>query len=185
MTDAEILALYRARDERAVAETEKVYQRYCWSIAYGILDDGDDAAECVNDTWLAAWNTIPPHCPEHLPAYLGKLTRNTALKRRRDKNAAKRGGGQLELALDELAECLPAVGTPEDRVLESDLSAALEGFLEGLPKQTRRVFLRRYWFLESVEAIALTMGFSVSKTASILRRTRMKLRDYLIKEGLL
>ena len=185
MTDAEILALYHARDEDAIAETQRLYHRYCYSIAYGILNDEEAAAECVNDTWLAAWNTIPPQCPEHLPAYLGRLTRNTALKRWRERTAVKRGGGQLELALEELADCLPARETPEDRALAGDLSAALDRFLSGLPKHARQVFLRRYWFLEPVEAIALDMGFSLPKTASILRRTRLKLHDYLSKEGFL
>lgn len=185
MTDAEILALYLARDEEAIAETQRIYHRYCYAIAYGILNDGEAADECVNDTWLAAWNTIPPRCPEHFPAYLGKLTRNTALKRWRDRNAAKRGGGQMELALEELADCLPAHGTPEEQVIAEDLSAALNRFLAGLPVSARRVFLRRYWFLEPVEAIALDMGFSVPKTAAILRRTRLKLHDYLCKEEFL
>lgn len=185
MTDAQILALYQARSEEAIVETQRAYHRYCYSIAYGILNDEGDASECVNDTWLAAWNTIPPQCPEHFPAYLGKLTRNTALKRWRERNAAKRGGGQMALALEELADCLSASGTPDEQVLAGDLSAALDRFLAGLTSHARRVFLLRYWFLEPVEAIALTMGFSVPKTASILRRTRLKLHDYLCKEGFL
>lgn len=185
MTDEQIIELYFSRSENAITETQRKYDRYCFTIASGILSDTEDAAECVNDTWLAAWNTIPPHRPEHLAAYLGKLTRNTALKRRRDRSAAKRGGGQLDLALDELAECISSHGGTEDAVLAGELSDALDQFLGGLSKTARQVFLLRYWFLEPVEAIALKMGFSLSKTAAILRRTRLKLHDYLSKEGLI
>lgn len=185
MTDQQLIELYWARSETALAETQRKYHRYCYSIAYGILEDREDAAECVNDAWLAAWNTIPPRRPENLSAYLGKLTRNTALKRWRAQTAAKRGGGQMALALEELSECIPAPTGTEDDLLAGELADALNRFLDGLPKASRQVFLRRYWLLEPVEAIALSMGFSIPKTASILRRTRLKLRDHLSKEGLL
>ena len=185
MTDQQLIERYLARDEAAIAGTEQKYRRYCWSIAYGILENEEDAAECVNDTWLAAWNTIPPHRPENLSTYLGKLTRNTALKLWRARTAVKRGGGQMALALEDLAECVPASAGTEDSVLTGELADALNRFLDGLPKTSRQVFLRRYWLLQPVNMIALEHGFSVPKTASMLRRIRLKLRDYLSKEGLL
>lgn len=185
MEDIEIVGLYIDRDERALEETDKKYRRYCWSIACNILGDPEDAAECVNDAWLAAWDSTARHRPERLDAYLGKLTRRAALKKLRAAHTVKRGGGQGTLALEELEECLPTGRGVDEGVLAQAVAAGINDFLAGLPTLRRQVFVRRYWFLEPVETIALELGCSRSKVTSMLHRTRIKLREYLLKEELL
>lgn len=154
MEDAQIVALYWARDEAALAESEQKYGGYCRAIALGILENREDAAECVNDTWLRAWKAMPPRRPARLDAFLGKLTRNLSLDRWRALRAQKRGGGQTELALSELEECLPAVSTPEHALEAQDLAESLNRFLEALPREKRVLFVQRYWYLRSVEELA-------------------------------
>lgn len=185
MDDKEILKLYLSRDETALAETAGKYGRYCHTIAYNILGSDEDAAECVNDTWLAVWNAIPPHSPEILSTFLGKLTRRNALNRWRDSRRDKRGGGQLSLALDELAEVIPDHGSVEDGLMAEELTQAVNRFLSTLPDAERRVFLCRYWYLDSIDQICLLHRFTPGKVNSMLHRTRNKLRIYLKKEGLL
>lgn len=179
-----IVQLYFNREERALRETETKYGRYCYSIAYGILQDAQDADESVNDTWLGAWNSIPPHRPSCLAAYLGKLTRRISLKKRRDRTAQKRGGGQMELALEELAACIPGGDGPELALEAKELTAAVERFLRGLPAVQRNVFICRYWYLDPIGDIAARFGFSDGKVKSMLHRVRGKLREQLKKEGL-
>ena len=181
--DEEILELYRQRSEKAVEQTRKKYGAYCAAIARNILPDRRDAEECVGDTWLAAWNAIPPHRPGDLRTFLAKLTRRTALKRWRDNNRLKRGGGETELALEELGESLPSGGDTEDEVLADELRAAVRDFIRSLEGEEQTVFLRRYWYLEPVKSIASGRGYSEAKVNSMLHRTREKLREYLIKEG--
>ena len=183
MDDKHIVDLYWARDEEAIRESERKYRSLCGSIALGILGNREDAEECVNDTWLAAWNSIPPHKPERLDTYLGKLTRNVALKKRRDSHRDKRGGGELPLALDELADCIPGGADPQKELEERELAALLDAFLDGLSETERRLFLRRYWLLEPVAVLAEDTGFTPSKVTSMLHRTRKKLRKHLEKEG--
>ena len=183
--DGQIVELYWARDERALAETEAKYGGYCLAIARNILSDGADAEECVNDTWLGAWNAMPDARPSALSAFLGKITRRLALDRWRAKYAAKRGGGETPLVLDELAECAPAGEGPEEALAARELAEAVNAFLRSLPPVEMGVFLRRYWYLESVKDTAARLGFSQSKVKSMLARTRKKLRTYLEKEGLL
>ena len=183
--DSEIVDLYWARDERAVAETEAKYGPYCLAIAGNILADREDARECVNDTWLGAWNAMPDARPSILSAFLGKITRRLALDRWRAKYAAKRGGGETPLVLDELAECVPAAGGPEDELAVKELAGAVNSFVRALPPVEMGVFLRRYWYLESVKDLSQRLGFSQSKVKSMLARTRKKLRAYLEKEGLI
>ncbi len=185
MKDGQIVDLYWARDERALAETEAKYGGYCLAIARNILSDGADAEECVNDTWLGAWNAMPDARPNALAAFLGKITRRLALDRWRAKYAAKRGGGEVPLVLDELAECAPAGEGPEEALAARVLAEAVNAFLRSLPPVEMGVFLRRYWYLESVKDTAQRLGFSQSKVKSMLARTRRKLKDYLEKEGLL
>ena len=185
MDDGQIVALYFARSEQALAETEAKYGRYCHTVAVNILPDGRDAAEAVSDAYMAAWTSIPPHRPEHLGTYLAKLTRRAALKRWRAASAQKRGGGQTEAALEELAQVLPG-GT--DPALEAEgrvLAGCLDRFLAALPETERRVFLRRYWYLDPIGAICARYGFSQSKVKSMLARTRAKLAACLQKEGFL
>lgn len=184
MDDNAILTLYFSRDETAIDETAKKYGGYCYFIANNILEDPLDASESVNDTYLGAWNSIPPQRPAILRAYLGKITRNIALKRRRDRLADKRGGGEAALALEELTGCVAVGSSVEREVQEKTVADAISRFLWELPETTRQVFVRRYWYLESVSEISERFGFSVSKVKSILLRTRERLRAFLLKEGL-
>lgn len=183
MDDKYIVDLYWARNERAIRESERKYRSLCSTIALGILGNREDTEECINDTWLAAWNSIPPHKPERLDTYLGKLTRNLALKKRRDIHRDKRGGGEIPLVLDELADCIPGGEDPQKELEERELAALLDRFLDSIPETERKIFLRRYWLMESMMAIAKDTGFTQSKVASMLHRTRKKLRKYLEKEG--
>lgn len=185
MDDKEILSLYLHRNEIAITETARKYDRYCRTIARNILGSEEDAAEAVNDTWLAAWNAIPPHEPEVLSTFLGKLTRRVALNKWRAFQTEKRGGGQTALALDELAEVIPDNGSVDDNLMAEELSRSMERFLTTLPDTERRIFLCRYWYLDSIDQICLTHRFTPSKVNSMLHRTRSKLKSYLKKEGLI
>lgn len=183
MEDKRIVALYWSRSEMAIAETDRKYGNYLSSISYNILASQEDARECVNDTYYDAWNAMPPHRPSVLPTFLGKITRRIAVDRWRRKNAEKRGGGEVVLALEELEECVSGTGGVEEEVERRELVRLFNKFLNTLPAAERRVFLCRYWYLDSVEAIARQFGFSRSKTASMLYRTRAKLRAVLEEEG--
>ena len=184
MDDAGIVSLYWERNEQAIEESKAKYGGYCHAIAYRILSDYEDASESVNDTWLAAWTSMPPHRPSILASYLGKITRRVSLNRWRDRNREKRGGGEAALSLDELAECVPDRQNMERTMELAALTEALNRFLSGLPKIERDVFVCRYWFLASLREIGEKFGFSESKTKSMLFRTRKKLLAYLEKEGL-
>lgn len=183
MNDRQILALYWARDEHAVDETAAKYGRYCHAIAYHILGDEADAEESVNDTYLDAWNSIPPHRPARLATFLGKITRRIAVDRFRRRTAQKRGGGQTEAVLSELQDCIPDHRSVEQEIDRRQLQHIINAFVKALPDTQRRVFLCRYWYMESVEEIAARFGFSQSKVKSMLYRTREKLRARLTKEG--
>lgn len=185
MTDQELVDLYLNRAEDAIAQTARQYGPYCHTIAYNILFSHEDADESVNDTWFAAWNTIPPQKPTILKAYLGKITRHLALKRYRDAHRLKRGDGEVPLALDELGECISGGGDPESAVMAQELGEALRHFVANLPETERNIFLCRYWYLDSVEQIGRNFGFSISKTKSMLHRIRLRLRKHLEQEGLL
>lgn len=184
MEDSQIVALYLRRDENAIRETAGKYGSYCFSIASNILKNREDAQETVNDTYLAAWATIPPHKPVALAGFLGKITRRTALKRWEKNHAQKRGGGEPALALEELSEFLSGGESPEAAVENAELTRLLNGFLGRLPKQERTVFVCRYWYLDPVDRIAERFGFSRSKVKSMLSRTRQKLKAYLQEEGI-
>jgi len=183
MEDGRIVALYWARDERALAESAAKYGTYCGAIAARILESREDAEESVNDTWVGAWNSMPPHRPERLGAFLGKLTRRIALNRRRDALAGKRGGGTVALALDELAEAVPGGETGEEALEARELARVIDRFLAALPAEERRAFVCRYWYLDAAEEIAERFGWSTSKVKSMLSRTRGRLRETLEKEG--
>ena len=184
MDDIRIVSLYWERNEQAIEESESKYSGYCHAIAYRILTDHEDADESVNDTWLAAWESMPPHRPSVLAAYLGKITRRVSLNRWRDRNRDKRGGGEVSLSLDELAECVPGRQDAEQAVELAELTEAVNRFLAGLPETERDVFVCRYWFLAPLREIGENFGFSESKTKSMLFRTRKKLLAHLEKEGL-
>ena len=185
MDDKQIVDLYFARKEQAIAETAKKYGKYCFSIARNILGNIPDAEETVNDTYMGAWNSIPPHRPAMLSTYLGKITRRLALKRWTANRTQKRGGGEAALALDELAGCIPSDFDVESRMEMAELTQILNKFVRNLSKAERDVFLCRYWYLDSIEAIARRFDFSQSKIKSMLSRTRKKLCAHLQKEGYL
>lgn len=183
MEDSRIVDLYWQRSQEAIAQTAQKYGRYCFSIAYSILENGSDADEAVNDTWLGAWNAMPPHRPQTLSTFLGKITRRTALKRWEADRAVRRGRGEVALALEELSGCIPGKGMDEE-LDAAELSRVLRGFLRDLSQTERRVFVCRYWYLDPIAQIANDFGFSQSKVKSMLLRTRNKLKKELEKEGI-
>lgn len=185
MEDRQIVELYWAREESAIARSAEKYGGYCGSIARNILHSEQDVEECLDDTWLAAWNSIPPKRPGNLASYLGKLTRSRAIDRWRRDRAEKRGGDSVTLALEELAELLPGGDEPEGELLHRELTESINDFLRELPARERNVFLCRYWYLDGIAAIGESFGFSESKVKSMLHRTRKKLQTHLRKEGLL
>ena len=185
MEDEKIVDLYWERSEMAIAETDRKYGKYCYSIAYNILTNNEDAEESVSDTYMAAWKSMPPKRPSVLAAFLGRLTRNLAIDRWRCSNRQKRGGGEMVLALEELADCAADPQTVETAFDRKELAAAFNRFLVSLDGTERRVFLCRYWYLDPIARIAGTFGFSESKVTSMLYRTRKKLRMALEKEELL
>lgn len=184
MEDSRIIALYFQRSEDAIAETAAKYGSYCYSIAYNILSSKGDAEETVNDTYMGAWKAIPPHDPKSLSAFLGKITRRIAINRWQAGRAAKRGGSEMTLALEELDGCIPSGQSPEQELEATELSRLLNRFVRGLPEPERRVFVLRYWYLNSIADVANLCGFSQSKVKSMLFRTRNKLRFLLEKEGI-
>lgn len=183
MEDEKILALYGQRDETAVAMTARKYGSYCQSIAARCLSSREDQEECVSDVWMRAWNTIPPQRPRNLRLYLGAIARNLAFSRFRSLSAEKRGGAAVELALEELGECVPAPGTPEENVESKALGEAINRFLSGLDQRERGIFLRRYYFTETAGEIAERYRLKQGNVQTILSRTRNKLRVFLSKEG--
>ncbi len=184
MTDARIIELYFERSERAISETDTKYGSYCRSIAYNILHNREDSEESVNDTYLRAWNSMPPERPDILSAFLGKICRRLSIDRWRRDRAKKRGGGEVPLALEELDYCIPAgSGDPAEELELKELQRLYERFLNALPAVERRVFLCRYFYMDPISAIALRFGFTESKVRSMLHRTREKFRTLLEKEG--
>ena len=184
MDDKIIVNLYWQRDEKAIVATRDKYGRYLYAIAYSILHSAPDAEECENDTYLDAWNAMPPHKPGLLKTFLGKITRRISLDRLKRQTADKRGGGQAVLTLEELHECLPDHAAIDEGLHAEELAGVIDAFLRTLDEDTRRVFLRRYWYFDSVKAIARRYGFGQSKVKMMLHRTRQSLRDYLAKEGI-
>ena len=184
MDDKQLIDLYWARSESAIAETDKKYGKLCHRIAYNILTNLQDSEECVSDTYLKAWNAIPPKRPAKLSAFLGKITRNFALNRYEKYTAEKRGGGEVPIALDELAECIPDPHSVEQMVDNRILVDKLNVFLGTLPAEARRIFMRRYWEVCSIPEIAEIYGISESKVKVSLFRTRGKLKTFLEKEGI-
>lgn len=183
MEDEAIIALYWQRSEEAIVQTDRKYGRYCRSIAFNILENDDDTDECLNDTYLRAWNLMPPTRPSLLSSLLAKITRNLALDRKKYNQAEKRGGGQVPLVLGELSECVPG-GTNAEEILENkEITALLNRFLSSLPQRTREVFMLRYWYLCPVRQIAETLGLGESNVKMTLLRARRQLKALLEKEG--
>lgn len=184
MDDNKIIELYWNRSEDAISETAAKYGGYCYTIAYNILSNNEDSEESVNDTWLAAWNSMPPKKPKLLAAFLGKMTRYISLDRWKNRTAAKRGGGEVPLVLEELEECISGEDSVEREYLKKEFAMMMNAFLEDLPETERKVFLSRYWYMDSIEDIADRFSFSESKVTSMLHRTRGKLRYLLEQEGI-
>ena len=182
MEDQGIIDLFFKRSEQAIEETDKKYGGYCYSIAYNILSNREDSEESVSDTYLAAWNTIPPRRPNFLNAFLAKMTRHISIDRWRKRSAKKRGGGEIFLALEELEDCVDSSST-ETEYEKKELSRVLNQFLSSLPETERNVFLCRYWYLDSIQTISEVSGFSQSKVTSMIHRLRGKLRKKLSEEG--
>ena len=183
MDDKAIVELYFARSEKAISETANKYGGYCYSIANNILSNNEDSEESVNDTYLAAWNNMPPRHPSILATFLGKITRYISFDRWKSRSAYKRGGGEVTLALEELDEFLSSGESTEEVVEKKELIRSINRFLDNLPETERNLFVCRYWYLDPVQQIADRYGFTLSKTASMLRRTREKLCKQLKKEG--
>ncbi len=183
MKDTEIIELYWNRNEQAIEETQRCYGNYCYSIAFHILHDNEDAEECVNDTWLRAWNAIPPKRPNRLSIFLGTITRNLSFDKWKYKSAMKRGSGVMEMELAELLECVPAVRSTEETVEAAELERAINRFLHTLPEKECNVFLRRYWYVEEYSEIAKRYHMNLNTVKTSLFRTRKKLKSYLEQEG--
>ena len=183
MEDSQIVDLFWERDEAALAETESKYGNYCRTIANNILHNEQDAQECMNDVYLRTWNAIPPARPAKLRAYLAKVTRRLALNRWRDASADKRGGGNIDASLSELEECIPSNVNVDEAINAHEVTAVLNAFLRTLSKDELHVFIRRYWFFDSIGDISKRYGFGTSKVKMMLKRTRDKLAARLRKEG--
>ena len=184
MDDEKIIALYWLRDESAIAETRQKYGALCRSIALRILGDRSEAEECEQDVYLDAWQGMPPARPAVLSAYLSTVTRRRALDRWRHGHAEKRGGGTVTASLDELSECLPD-GEDVAKAAEAlELAEHLSAFLRSLPPLEASVFLRRYWFFDSVGEICRRYGLGKSQVKMMLLRTRKKLSAYLFERGI-
>ena len=183
MEDEDIITLYWERNEQAIAETQRKYGSYCRSIAQNILKNRSDAEECLNDTWLRTWNSLPPQRPRVLPVYLGTITRNLSLSRCRASNTLKRGRGTLELVYEELQESVPGSSSPEEQVMLRELGSRIDQFLRKLPAKSCCIFLRRYWYMDTTLQIAARYGMTESGVKVNLHRTRKQLQAYLEQEG--
>lgn len=184
MKDNEIIALYWERKEMALSVTEEKYGKYCHSISYRILHNHEDAQECVNDTYLRAWDSMPPKKPDCLSVYLGKITRNLSLNRLKLYQAKKRGLGETEFVLSELEECIPAQTKVEQVVEEMVLVNVINEFLRNQKEEKRHIFVRRYWYVCSIKEIAREYHMSESKVLSILFRMRKELKEQLERQGI-
>ena len=183
MNDAQIVALYLLRDEEAVAQTAGRYGARLRALACGILGDPAAAEECENDVYLAAWNSIPPHEPrDHFFAYLARIARHLAIDRLRAQGRDKRVPEALTV---ELSECVAGSASAEDRLNARELAACVSAFLRTLPRQKRYLFLRRYWYCDSIADLARTLGWGESRVKTALHRLRAALREQLRKEGFL
>jgi len=183
MDDAKIVQLYFDRNEQAIPATADKYGNYCKSIANNILGNHQDAEECVNDTYLNTWNTIPPHRPKMLSTFLGKIVRNLSFNRYKHNTAGKRGGGELPAVLDELAGCVSGNDDVEQAYEYKELVKDINDFLSTLPAHKRNIFVCRYWYTDSVADIAARYNMSYAAVSMELTRLRTKFHNYLIGRG--
>ena len=183
MKDKEIIRLYFDRDEKAIEYTEQKYHSYCYAIADKILRNAEDDEECLNDVWLAAWNTIPPNDPPSLSTYLGRITRNISVRMLRRLNRKKRGK-ELTVYLEELGEALPSDTNVEHALESTVVNELLAGFIKCQSKLNRDILICRYYYLDSIADIAQRFGLTQNQVKLRLFRLRKKLKDYLEKEGI-
>ena len=184
MEDHRIVDLFWQRSGDAVTQAREKYGNYCYAIALRLLSDRLDAEECVNDTWLGAWNAMPVQRPTLLGAFLGKITRNLAFSVYRAGHAEKRGGGTLPLVLEELTDCVPSAPSAAQAVEDAELERTINRFLHMLPERDCNIFRRRYWYAEPLAEIAVRYGLKLNTVKTSLHRTRHKLKEYLEKEGI-
>ena len=183
MDDIKIVQLYWDRNEQAIPATTDKYGNYCTSIAKNILGNYEDAEECVNDTYLNAWNSMPPHRPSILSTFLGKITRNLSLNRYKHNTADKRGGGQAIVVFDEIAELVSDTDSVEQEINRKELIRAIDDFLDRLPTDKKKIFVCRYWYFDSVSDIANRFGMKENNVSVMLSRLRLKLHKYLLERG--
>lgn len=183
MDDQQIIALYWERDESAIAESSRKYGTYCRTVADNILHCTEDAEECVNDTWLRAWNAMPPEKPNVLRLFFARITRNLSLTRWRRNHADKRGGGELPLILEELRECTDRTADVESQADYHAMQESLHRFLQTLPDHELRLFLGRYFYARQLPELAERSGITVKHASVILHRTRRRLHEHFVKEG--
>ena len=183
MDDNRIIDLYFDRNQLAIGITADKYGSYCMKISMNILEDTSDSEEVVNDTYMQVWNSIPPQKPQSLMAYIARIARNLAINKLKYRNAQKRNNGEALLSYDELDMCTPSDISVENESDIKALSAHISAFLHTQKEDSRNIFVRRYFYCDSIEDIAERFAFSTSKVKSTLMRTRDKLRCYLQKEG--
>ena len=183
MDDGQIIEMYFDRDERAIAETQRKFGALCIHVSMNILNDRQDSEENVNDTYMQVWNSIPPNKPDKLAPFIGRIARNLAINRYKAAHTQKRAQGQFSLSLDELDECIPGRNETESRADANFLKECINKFLRNEKQEARNIFIRRYFYCESVEYIADQFGLSESKVKSVLFRQRSRLKKFLESEG--
>ena len=183
MEDKEIVQLYLDRSEQAIVETSAKYGNYCKSIAMNILNNLQDAEECVNDTYLKTWNSIPPHKPNLLSTFVGKIVRNISFNKYKANHSMKRGGYEVAVILDEISEIVSNSEAVEDEIIANELAKSVNEFINGLSESKRYIFIRRYWYSDKITAIAHRCGRSENYVHVELNRMRKQLRNYLIERG--
>lgn len=183
MDDNGIIQLYWDRNDQAIKATSEKYGHYCKTIAKNILNNEEDAEECVNDTYLNAWNSMPTHWPEQLGTFLGKITRNLSFNKYKYNHTEKRGGGEITLILDELSDCVSDTDNVEQILDRQELKKAINLFIRSLSTEKRNMFVRRYWYADSVSEIAKDYGMLQGSVSKMLERTRKQLKAYLTERG--
>lgn len=184
MNDERIIELFFERSEQAIKELDKKYGRVCYTVSYNILNNRQDAEECVNDAYLGTWNAIPPAKPNFLLAFVCKIVRNISLKRYEQNTATKRNS-YYDVAMEELGDCLACAPTVDEEIAERELTEIIESFLDSLSKENRVIFLRRYWFSDTYTDIAKQVGLTEKNVSVRLTRIRKELREYLLERKVL
>ena len=183
MDDNGIIQLYWDRNDQAISATSEKYGHYCKAVAKNILNNEEDSEECVNDTYLNAWNSMPTHWPEDLATFLGKITRNLSFNKYKHDHAQKRGSGEITLVLDELTTCVSDIDTVEQIIDRQELAKAINSFVKSLSTKKQNIFVRRYWYVDSVSDIASDYGMLQGTVSKTLERTRKQLKMYLAERG--